>query len=163
MNPFALSSGRTATTRFAWLIVAVVLTILPAPASFSMGNAGHRPPGEERTTSGAQASADRKTTMVRDIQQDPRTFAEAPVLLEGFFRGWSGPCAGSPPQTRSDWMFEDGSGCIYVTGMLPSGLSAVAPQGERIILDAIVKIGKGGTPYLSARSVKVMPPPSPKE
>jgi len=60
-------------------------------------------------------------------------------------------------------MFEDGSGCIYVTGMLPSGLSAVAPQGERIILDAIVKIGKGGTPYLSARSVKVMPPPSPKE
>ena len=160
----AVSRRKIRKNRFMGLIVAVVLAILPCPVLFGMGNTGERPPEEKRTTSGTQKSAEQKATVVRNIQQDPGAFAEAPVLLEGLFRGWSGgTCVGSPPLTRSDWMFEDSSGCIYVTGMLPSVLSAAAPRGERIIVDAIVKIGKKGAPYLSARSVKVLPLQTPKE
>jgi hypothetical protein len=55
-------------------------------------------------------------------------------------------------------MLEDSTGCIYVTGEVPAGLSFASPRGEALRVEGVLEIAEGGTPYLSARSVVLMPP-----
>lgn len=44
------------------------------------------------------------------------------VELKGIFMGWGGK-SGPPPVTRSDYIIEDKSGQIHVSGPLPKGVS----------------------------------------
>ena len=85
---------------------------------------------------------------VRAIRENPSSWEGRKVRLTGGFKGWSGSCRGAPPVSRSDWMLEDGTGCIYVTGLLPPGVSALTPKGEPLSLEGLIRAGPGGALYL---------------
>jgi hypothetical protein len=96
---------------------------------------------------------------LKTILDDPEAYAGKEIVLEGRFRGWSGKCAGSAPITRSDWILEDKTGCIYVTGRIPAGVSVIEPQGEPLILSGKVRIRKDGKPILEVIKVRKVPKP----
>jgi hypothetical protein len=73
------------------------------------------------------------------------------VDVSGRFAGWSGPCAGSPPRTRSDWMLTGAKGCLYVSGPLPAGVEAPpsrASLGAQLQLRGVLQRADDGRPYL---------------
>jgi len=86
------------------------------------------------------------------ILENPSRFASITVTVTGVFHGWRGPCLGVPPVSRSDWMIADASGCIYVSGPIPSGLDAAKPAGEKISVTGVVRLKKG-RPYIDASAV----------
>jgi len=91
------------------------------------------------------------------ITADPSAFEGKKIVLEGRFRGWNGKCESSRPLTRSDWILEDETGCIYVTGKVQSSLSPMAPKGERISVSGTVKTGPSGKPLVRAEAVSTLP------
>lgn len=66
------------------------------------------------------------------------------VSVEGFFRGWKGGCPSSYMLTRSDWILEDETGCIYITGRIPDSVSPMKPQGEHILVKGRVLMNEKG-------------------
>lgn len=125
-----------------FFVIAVTLTQ-------AMGcRGGQQPPPAKQGQSQAEKIS------LETVFKNPQAFAEKEIVLEGFFRGWSGRCADSTPITRSDWILEDQTGCIYVTGRIPAGVSTIRPQGERLILSGRVKIGRDGKPVLEVITVK---------
>ena len=69
------------------------------------------------------------TISLKSIYEKPNDFINQEHTLRGQFLGWSGrecrlPENASPAITRSDWLFRDATGCIYVTG---GRLSALDP------------------------------------
>ena len=91
------------------------------------------------------------------VLENPQAFAGKEIVLEGVFRGWNIQCPGSTPMTRSDWVLEDETACIYVTGRIPDGISTIRPKGERLILSGRIKIGRDGKPVLEVITVKKIP------
>lgn len=85
---------------------------------------------------------------VKVIQDKPSDFSGKAVHITGLFKGWQGACKISPPKSRSDWMIEDGTGCIYVHGAIPRGLNPTSPKDEPVSLKAVVRLTAGGFPYL---------------
>jgi len=86
---------------------------------------------------------------IEAIYQEPYRYEGRVVELSGWFKGWKGGCRSGPPVSRSDWMIEDGTGCLYVSGPLPRpGLDPVDPEDERLSLTGVIKIGPLGLPYL---------------
>jgi len=82
------------------------------------------------------------------------------VILTAPTRGWRSKCESSAPVTRSDWILEDETGCIYVTGQFPDGVSAAEPKGERLILSGRVKPVNGGKltiEVIDVRTVSELP------
>jgi hypothetical protein len=77
------------------------------------------------------------------------------VKVGGLFKGWQGKCASSFSITRSDWILGDGSDCIYVSGLLPSGLSTVRPGNERVEVTGKVTVAADGKVHLKALEIKV--------
>jgi hypothetical protein len=98
--------------------------------------------------------ADVPGTALQAIVEQPAVFAGKNISAEGVFLGWSGTCPGSAAVTRSDWILEDRTGCIYVTGRIPAGVSAAKPKRERLLVTGTVKTAKCGRPFLQAASVK---------
>lgn len=88
---------------------------------------------------------------IRAVHDQVKELEGAEVTLTGRFRGWKGACPGGPPATRSDWMLEDASGCIYVTGKIPTGVNPAVPQGEELTVTGTVIKGKQGQAYLKIR------------
>ena len=87
---------------------------------------------------------------VKAIQDKPLDFSGKNVRLDGVFKGWKGSCRSSPPKSRSDWMVEDGTGCIYVHGTLPGSLQPMTPKDEPISFKGVVRVTADGIPYLEA-------------
>jgi len=85
---------------------------------------------------------------IAELRGDPAAYAGRTVLVSGSFKGWKGACLSTPPVSRSDWMLEDGTGCIYVHAPLPAGSDALKPQGEAVSLRAVVRQDRRGAPYL---------------
>jgi len=139
---------------YQWMIVVMLLTLFSfitecyAPAMSTGPKEGEQLPPSETIK-----DEEEKTT-IRKILDDPGSFEGREIVLEGIFQGWSGKCAGSPPVTRSDWVLEDRTGCIYVTGTIPTGVSLTNPKGERLILSCKIKINRDGKPFLKAFKVK---------
>ena len=77
-------------------------------------------------------------------------YAEKTVVVEGVYRGWKGKCSRSFMLTRSDWILEDESGCIYITGLMPPGLSPARPRGEHILVRGTVRLNSKGKPVIKA-------------
>jgi len=73
-----------------------------------------------------------KVIEIAEIFKDMTVYLDEPVIVEGVFMGWNGSCSSSIIKTRSDWIVEDQSGCIYVTGMIPTFLNPSAPKRENI-------------------------------
>jgi hypothetical protein len=85
------------------------------------------------------------TTAISTIKQSPSTYEGQVVKLAGEYRGWQ-VGYGSPPVTRSDWVLEDVTGFIYVTG---STLDLKYPDdlGKYTRLVGTVRL-KNGQPYV---------------
>ena len=88
-----------------------------------------------------------EASIIGRILDTPTRFASATVTITAGFGGWRGPCRSGPPVSRSDWMINDASGCLYVHGPLPPGLDPSRPGGENITVTGVVRI-KRNTPYL---------------
>ena len=58
---------------------------------------------------------------IRTVLQHPAEFRGKEIGLSGTSRGWKGGY-GPPPVSRSDWVLEDLTGFIYVTGGFPKGM-----------------------------------------
>lgn len=69
------------------------------------------------------------------------------VVLTGFYRGWESG-HGSPLATRSDWVLQDATGFIYVTGK-SCGLRYPQDAGKPVIIKGIVKV-KNGCYYIQS-------------
>jgi hypothetical protein len=94
---------------------------------------------------------------IKQILDDTRSFEGKDITVQGISKGWSGTCAASAMLTRSDWILEDDTGCIYVTGRMPTGSAAIQPQGERIVVQGKVVLGSAGKPII--RAEKLTPEP----
>lgn len=94
---------------------------------------------------------------IKDILDGRTAFEGKEVTITGRFMGWKGRCNTSMPMTRSDWIIEDDSGCIYVSGPLPQGLSALAPKGEPVVVAGVVMKGMKDFPVIQAKDVKLVP------
>jgi hypothetical protein len=140
-----LDKKKTAVCRLAGIALVLLCAGCVSPAV----NAG-------TTLPGGKAGPEEKI-ILKSILERPKAFTGKEITIEGVFLGWSGVCPRSRGLTRSDWMLEDGSGCIYVTGRLPSGVFAGEPQKERLRVTGTVKTAKDGKPFLQAASVKVLP------
>ena len=125
----------------------VICILLSGATPFAMGNSEQAP--LEQGTVEAQADAQKKTT-IQDILKYPEKFSSSEVVLEGIFRGWKGTCPSSSMLTRSDWILEDETGCIFITGRMPNNVSAVKPQGEQILVTGRVLMNKKGKPIIKA-------------
>ncbi|MCD6359681.1 MAG: hypothetical protein J7M38_02380, partial [Armatimonadetes bacterium] len=61
---------------------------------------------------------------------------------------------GSPPVTRSDWLVQDATGWLYVTGK-PAGLDPLHDMGHSIKVTGLVRITNDGEPYLYAQEIEI--------
>ena len=91
-------------------------------------------------------------TSIAFIRAEPAAYEGRVITIEGKYQGWKGGFGEKPPETRSDWLVEDDTGWIYVTGK-PSGLDPIDDVGHPIKITGIVKITRDGEPYLSAGGV----------
>jgi hypothetical protein len=76
------------------------------------------------------------------------------ITIEGVYQGWQGGC-GSPPVTRSDWLVEDATGWLYVTGKPAGALDPLDDIGRPIKVTGQVELTEEGEPYLVAEEVEV--------
>jgi hypothetical protein len=88
---------------------------------------------------------------VYEIRSNPSKFLGKKVVISGVYMGWKGD--ESPPVTRSDWVIDDGTGKIYVTGVIPN-LNPITSIGTKVVVEGYVKI-KNGQPYIEATNVTV--------
>jgi hypothetical protein len=98
-----------------------------------------------------------EVTLIREIVALPPRFAERDVIVRGVFHGWKGKCPSSGTLTRNDWIMDDGTGCLFVSGMMLQSLSPSMPMGERIVVKGRVKLTKEGKPVLKAARIILLP------
>ena len=138
--------------RFLLTLVLFALTLLacvsaPTTSPSTSGRASHPP---------LPAKDDAEVQTIREILDDPSGFAGKGVVLRGEFRGWKASCPLSAMVKRSDWILEDGTGCLYVTGLAPEGVSPWAPHGEALLVVGTVTTTRTGKPVLEADRIRVM-------
>ena len=90
---------------------------------------------------------------IGDIRATPGVYDGKVVTIEGKYQGWKAGF-GSPPVTRSDWLVQDATGWLYVTGK-PAGLDPLGDVGCPIKVTGLVRITKDGEPYLYAQEVEI--------
>jgi len=90
---------------------------------------------------------------IGDIRATPSAYEGKAVTIEGEYQGWKAGF-GSPPVTRSDWLVQDATGWLYVTGK-PAGLDPLGDVGRSIKVTGLVRITKDGEPYLYAQEVEI--------
>jgi hypothetical protein len=90
---------------------------------------------------------------IGDIRANPGAYEGKVVAIEGKYQGWKAGF-GSPPVTRSDWLVQDATGWLYVTGK-PAGLDPLGDVGRPIKVIGLVSITKDGEPYLYAHEVEI--------
>jgi len=90
---------------------------------------------------------------IGDIKETPAAYEGKVVTIEGKYQGWDSGF-GNPSVTRSDWVLQDTTGWLYVTGK-PSGLDPLGDTGHPIRVVGVVKITGDGELYLSAQEVEI--------
>lgn len=93
---------------------------------------------------------------IGEIRASPDLYKGQTVTIEGVYQGWSGG-NGSPPVTRSDWLVEDDSGWLYVTGKPAGALNPLDDIGRPIKVTGQVELTEDGEPYLVAEGVEIEP------
>jgi hypothetical protein len=107
------------------------------------------------TEPASQASMPVKAT-IKDILTGSVKFNSPEVMVKGIFKGWKGKCPSSSMITRSDWVLEDDTGCIYITGRIPNFLSPAQPKGERVLVKGRVITTDKGTPVIKASRITLL-------
>ena len=90
---------------------------------------------------------------IGEIRATPIAYEGKVVTIEGMYQGWKGGY-GSPPVTRSDWLVQDATGWLYVTGK-PAGLDPLGDVGHPIKVTGQVKLTEEGEPYLDAQEIEI--------
>jgi hypothetical protein len=90
---------------------------------------------------------------IGDIRSTPFAYEGKAVAIEGEYQGWQGGF-GSPPVTRSDWLVQDATGWLYVTGKA-AGLDPLSDVGRPIKVTGLVKLSQEGEPYLYAQEIEI--------
>ena len=136
--------------RYIKLTLTIVLFFCLTSLSCAMGTRGEKQPAvNSKIESSAQKVA------LAEILSNAKIYEAKVVKVAGVFKGWKGKCASSFSITRSDWILADGTECIYVSGMLPRGASAVRPKDERLEITATVKVAADGKVNLKAKEIKI--------
>ena len=101
------------------------------------------------------AKEDLGTLTVANICKNSGTCEGEEFTLRGEFLGWSGsdcvfPDNASAGITRSDWIFRDGTGCIYVSGGKIAQLDPFEKNnvGTQISIRVIPRLGPDQKMYL---------------
>ena len=84
-------------------------------------------------------------TPIGAINENPSAYVGKTVTVVGQYRGYE-PGHGAPPVTRSDWVIQDSTGSIYVTGNT-MGLRYPWDIGRWVRVTGIVRV-KNGQPYI---------------
>jgi hypothetical protein len=93
---------------------------------------------------------------IGEIRTSPDLYKGQTVTIEGVYQGWQGGY-GSPPVTRSDWLVEDDSGWLYVTGKPAGVLNPLDDIGRPVKVTGQVELTEDGEPYLVAEEVGIEP------
>jgi hypothetical protein len=88
---------------------------------------------------------ERVITTIGAIKLNPALYEGQTVKINGTYLGWASGY-GAPPLTRSDWVVQDATGSIYVTGS-KMGLNYPADVGKPVEVTGRVKT-KNSVPYL---------------
>jgi hypothetical protein len=91
---------------------------------------------------------------IGEIRADPTLYQGRTVTVEGVYQGWQGG-HGSPPLTRSDWLVEDDTGWLYVTGKPAGDLDPLDDIGRPLKVTGEVELTDKGEPYLVAGEVEI--------
>jgi len=91
---------------------------------------------------------------IGEIRANPNLYQGQTVTVEGVYQGWQGGY-GSPPVTRSDWLVEDDTGWLYVTGKPAGDLDPLDDIGRPIKVTGQLELTDEGEPYLVAREVEI--------
>ncbi len=90
---------------------------------------------------------------IGDILNFPKRYENQMVTISGIFKGWKGNCKYPPPMSRSDWMIEDKTGCIYVHGQTPRGYFSAPPDAQGmdkpITVTGKILLDDKGNPYIN--------------
>jgi hypothetical protein len=132
-----------------WALTIIVFFCFTS-LSCAMGNKGEKQPpvvSDDKSNS--------RTIALVEILSNADIYKAKVVKVAGVFKGWKGKCGSSFSITRSDWILGDGPDCIFVSGLLPSGLSAVRPDDERIEVTGKVKVSADGKVHLKAMTIEV--------
>jgi len=90
---------------------------------------------------------------IGDIRGAPTDYEGKVATIEGKYQGWK-VGFGSPPVTRSDWLVQDATGWLYVTGK-PAGLDPLGDVGRPIKVTGVIMVTKDGEPYLYAQEIEI--------
>jgi len=93
---------------------------------------------------------------IGEIRTAPALYEGQTITIEGVYQGWQGGY-GSPPVTRSDWLLEDASGWLYVTGKPAGELNPLVDVGRPLMVTGQVELTQEGEPYLVAEEVEIKP------
>ena len=91
---------------------------------------------------------------IGEIRATPTLYEGQTVTIEGVYQGWKSGY-GSPPVTRSDWLLEDATGWLYVTGKPAGDLDPLDDIGRPITVTGQVELTNEGEPYLVAEEVEI--------
>lgn len=132
-----------------WVLTIIVFFCLTS-LSCAMGTKGEK---QSPVVSGDKSSS--RKMVLAEILSNADNYDTKVVKVAGVFKGWKGKCGASFSITRSDWILGDGPDCIYVSGLLPSGVSTVRPGNERVEVTGKVKVAADGKVHLKAMKIKV--------
>jgi hypothetical protein len=96
------------------------------------------------------------------IKSAAQNYQDKIVTISGVFKGWKGLCRSSFTVTRSDWILDDGTDCIYVSGQIPTGVSATEPKDERLVVTGTILRDKAGAIHLKAMEINRTPGMTPQ-
>lgn len=95
-------------------------------------------------------------SVIGEIRAAPALYEGQTVTIEGVYQGWQGGY-GSPPVTRSDWLLEDETGWLYVTGEPAGELHPMIDVGRTLTVTGQVELTEEDEPYLVAGEVEIEP------
>lgn len=104
-------------------------------------------PGPVQTV-GTQEENPVNAPSIQTIVENSTDYSGEVITLHGIFKGWKGNCRSVPPVSRSDWMIQDATGCMYINGPLPDGRKASDPDNQPVTVRGTVRVNRDGIPYL---------------
>ena len=131
------------------MLSGVLVTILMPLVSCSVASGAGTSKPKDPANAAAPHIDHAGVTSIKQVIENAARMNDQQVDLSGSFRGWSG-CPASTMITRSDWVLEDETGCIYVTGTFPAGVSPEKAKGERVQVFGRVVADANGKPTFKA-------------